>query len=100
MSAAILSLIQKEKTSKGREFLSRAEPGRPKRRLPGGYIDDLAALKKAILLSPDEARKFNATENGYATPRHNDPNFSLCNGYSDASGEWLSGTGILFLPKE
>jgi hypothetical protein len=97
--AALLKLVQKEKSSRGREELSRATPGRPRRSVAGSYIDDLAALRKAVLLTPDEAKKFNAESVGYGTPRGSD-DFCFVTGYSDASGERCNRNGILFLPKE
>jgi len=102
MSAAILTLVPKEKTPEGREQLSRAEPGRPRGSITGSYLSDLAALKKAILLTPDEARIFQcsnmAKDNGYQVPKGGD-DFTMCTGYSDASKERLNQNGILFLPK-
>lgn len=95
---AILREIHKERTARGREQLSRAQPGRPRKRVAGGHIADLAALKKAILLTRDEARKFNAEAAGYATPR-NSEDFYHVSGFSDASGERCNQNGVLFLPK-
>lgn len=95
--AAILRGL--DRTAKGRARVAMAAPGRPQRRLPGGYIHDLAALGKAILLLPHEAKKFNAEAVGYATPKDNS-DFCQVTGYSDASGERCNRNGILFLKKE
>lgn len=59
-------------------------PHRPNGRMTGGRIHDMAALGKCILLTPDEAKKFNAKAVGYAT----NPAIPRANGFSDASGEW------------
>lgn len=73
---------------------AQAQQGTPTRRLAGGHIHDLVALGKAVMLTPDEAKKFNAKAVGYSTnaamPR-------VC-GRSDATGEW-SNDLILFLKK-
>lgn len=95
---AILREIKKERTARGREQLARAPIGRPTKRVAGGFIADLVGAKKAILLTRDEARKFNAEAVGYATPRNSD-DFYHCSGYSDASGERCNQDGVLFLPR-
>jgi hypothetical protein len=63
-------------------------------RTAGSRIHDLAALGKCILLTPDEAKKFNAASVGYAT----NPAIPRVNGRSDATGEWSSNL-ILFQKK-
>lgn len=61
-------------------------PHRPNGRLAGSRIHDLAALGKCILLTPDEAKKFNAAAVGYGT----NAAMPRVNGQSDASGEWAT----------
>jgi hypothetical protein len=95
MSASILRLVQLEKTPKGREKLARVKSTRPRNTLAGSHIADLAILGKAIVLTKDEARRFNYRAYNYAT----NPSLPCVSGYSDASGEWTS-EGILFLRKE
>lgn len=71
-----------------------AVSGAPHLRLAGSHLDDLAVLGKTILLSVDEAKKFNAERYGYAM----NPAMPRANGRSDASGEWVN-NGILFMKK-
>jgi len=94
MSAAVLRLVQLEKTPKGRAKLAHRKGGKPRGRLAGSHIADLAILGKAIILTPDEAKRFNARAYGYST----NPQIPCVTGYSDASGE-LTSRGILFLRK-
>jgi len=95
MSAAILRLVQFEKTPRGRAKLAQQKSTRPRHTLVGSHIADLAILGKAIVLTKDEARRFNHSAHNYAT----NPKLPCVSGYSDASGEWTS-EGILFLRKE
>jgi len=69
---------------------------RPRGRTAGSHIHDMVALGKAVVLTEAEARKFNAKAVGYATS----PHMPRVSGYSDASGEWCSSNGILFLKKD
>lgn len=48
---------------------AQAHPGRRHDRLAGGYVDDLAELKKAILLCPVCRPKFDAMRAGYGHRR-------------------------------
>ena len=57
---------------KGRQYWTPArrlfageDPGRRPGRLPGGHIDDLVAMKKAIMLCPDCRPKFDAPRHDY-----------------------------------
>ena len=59
----------------GRNLLKASEaPGKPARRLAGGWVSDLAALGKAILLCDFCAHKFDPRKYGYerkqAVPGH------------------------------
>lgn len=89
---AVLRLVPLEKTPRGRAKLSHRKAKNPKGTLTGSRISDLAVLGKAIVLTPDEARRFNARAHGYSS----NPKIPVCSGYSDASGEFTS-EGILFL---
>lgn len=91
---AIHRLTPLEKTPKGRAKLALRPGGKPRGRLTGSHITDLAVLGKCIILTPDEARRFNARAYGYTT-NHEIPRVT---GYSDASGE-LTSEGILFLKR-
>jgi len=93
--AAVLRFIPLEKTPKGRAKLAHRKSTRPKHTLVGSHIADLALLGKAIVLAPDEARRFNARAYNYSTS----PQMPRVSGYSDASGEWCP-EGILFLKRE
>lgn len=67
----------------------------PRRKTAGSHIADLVALKKAVLLSPDAARKFNAERVDYV--RH--PTAPIARGLCDATGVFCE-RGILFVPRE
>lgn len=90
--AALLKLVHLEKTPKGRAKLAHRKSTRPKFTLTGSHLSDLAALQKAIILTPDEARRFDAKRYGYAT----NPRIPRVNGFSDASQQWTT-EGVLFL---
>lgn len=92
--AALLKNLDRG-TPRQRAHLSRAVSGPRHLRLAGGHLDDLAALGKAIILAPEEARRFNAEAYGYATNQR----MPRVNGYSDASGEFCN-DAVLFLKKE
>jgi hypothetical protein len=80
-----MNVIRAESSYTPRERAKRAEdPGRPTRRLAGGYIDDLAALHKAIALCLSCAPKFNAAHYGYATKR----NLPFVRGQCDGCGQY------------
>ena len=55
--------------SREKQFRSAKAPGRPNRRLAGGWVADLAALGKAIVLCDFCVRKFNAKACGYKARR-------------------------------
>lgn len=60
--------IRNEREFTIRDKLSVIEDrGRRPGRLPGGHIDDRAAIKQAILLCRDHVSKFNAAAYGYVT---------------------------------
>lgn len=60
-----LILIPKLKWSPLEILKSFKHAGRPKRKLPGGWVDDLASLKKCILLCSSCAHRFNDKKAGY-----------------------------------
>ncbi len=62
-----------------RRFWEGHSRGRPDGRLPGGYIDDRAALRKAISLCVDCLPKFNREAYDYTTK----PNLPLVRGRCD-----------------
>ena len=73
------------------QFLRQAEaPGRPAARLAGGWIDDLAALDKAILLCGSCSRKFDPKTVDYeaiqAVPGHRFV-WSTCDGCKDSNAQ-------------
>lgn len=68
----------KEMTARDRLKAGRA-PGRRSGRLPGGHIDDRAALRKAISLCIDCEPKFNRAAYDYTTK----PNLPLVRGRCD-----------------
>lgn len=89
----VLRTVHLEKTPRGRAQLAQHKAAaRSRGTLTGSRISDLAALGKAIVLTPQEAKKFNARAYGYSTNHH----IPRVNGYSDASGHWTS-EGVLFL---
>ena len=55
--------------SKIKRVRSAKAPGRPPRRLAGGWVADLAALGKAIVLCDFCVRKFNPKGHGYEARR-------------------------------
>ncbi len=48
-----------------RRFFDQRDRGRPPGRLPGGYIADLADLRKGIILCPYCVGKFSSARSGY-----------------------------------
>lgn len=68
--------------------------GMAPRRVRGGYIDDLVALGKSVMLCTSMCeRKFDATANGYATSRR----IPLAMGKCDGCGQFHN-LNRLFLP--
>lgn len=70
---------------------SQEDPGRKKGKPSGSYIDDLVALKKAVILCDLCVRKFNAKKAGYEKPSR----FSTVRGKCDDCREM--GFGTLFV---
>lgn len=91
MTAAVLKNYDKNPRLKAGAMEVR---GRPRLRLAGSHLDDLAVLGKAIWLLPDEASRFNAEAYGYATH----PRIPRVRGHSDASG--VFGECVLFIKKD
>ena len=60
------TIVRSEKDMTPMQRLEQA-PGRRSGRLPGGHIDDRAALRKAISLCDDCAPKFNRVAYEYTT---------------------------------
>ena len=95
MVFAITKRLDVHGTPRQKAKLSRSVSGPRHLRLAGGHLDDLAALGKAIVLAPHEARRWNAEAYGYATNEY----LPRVNGYSDASGDFVN-DAVLFLKKE
>ncbi len=84
-------IIVKQKWSKRDVLASTEDPGRRKGKPSGSYIDDLVALRKAVILCNGCLHKFNAKRSGYR--RHE--RFSTVRGKCDDCREF--GFGTLFL---
>lgn len=79
------------------------DPGRPWNRVAGGWMADLAALKKFVMLCPFCRPKFNPKRCGYEVWRQDTHSIGKCDGckqmstylcgfihqeYHDTVGEW------------
>jgi hypothetical protein len=51
--------------SRREQLLASEDPGRPSGRLAGGWISDLTALQKFVMLCPFCVHKFNPRKQGY-----------------------------------
>lgn len=90
-----MAVILKYANETRRQAVRRVEiRGKPRGLMAGSYLSDLAALGKAIMLTPDEARRFNAKAHGYATNQK----IPRARGFSDASD--LFGELVLFMKKD
>lgn len=84
-------IIVKRQWSKQEVLASTEDPGRKRGKPSGSYIDDLVALKKAVILCSGCLHKFNAKKVGYKKPER----FSVVRGKCDDCREF--GFGTLFI---
>ncbi len=73
---------------------SQEDPGRKKGKPSGSYIDDLTALKKAVILCDACVKRFNAKKAGYEKPAR----FSTVRAKCDDCREM--GFGTLFMARD
>lgn len=55
-----VTILRKRQWTPGDRLKAAESPGRPTGRIPGSYIDDLAALRKCVVLCPLCVAKFSA----------------------------------------
>lgn len=75
-----MTAIIRRDWTKAEKTFSHAHTGYKSDRLPGGYIYDLVALQKCVILCPSCSPKFDSTKNGYVIPRNIPRTSGRCDG--------------------